>query len=140
MGYRMRSVRMDLRIVGNRPHPGAQPCRGLHLALVAAGVHLDPDGDQDSYGGTGMTKSAIRRLMSRSEAAAYCALSVPTFTAVCSVRPVPLGPGKRLERFDQADLDKWIDGLKGIEAKSDFDQALEALNGDEEEETGNTRH
>lgn len=38
---------------------------------------------------------------------------------------------RRLERYDRADLDKWIDGMKGEEAKSDFDDALALLDADE---------
>lgn len=78
------------------------------------------------------------RLLTRAEAAAYCALSVPTFNMLCPVAPVPLGLGKRQKRFDRYDLDKWIDGLKGDEAKSDFDRALELLDGNEK--NGHPRH
>ena len=53
------------------------------------------------------------RLMTKSEAAEYCRLSVPTFRRLCPVRPVDLGSGNpRLLRYDVRDLDRWIDGLK----------------------------
>lgn len=65
-------------------------------------------------------------------------MSVPTFNALCPVEPVALGnlrgterSRKRLERFDRLDLDRWIDGLKADEAKSDFDRALEQLDAQE---------
>jgi predicted DNA-binding transcriptional regulator AlpA len=53
------------------------------------------------------------RLINLAEAAAYCGVSTPVYARLCPVRPISLGPGKRLERFDVRDLDAWIDGLKG---------------------------
>ena len=57
------------------------------------------------------TLAIIPRLLTRQEAAAYCGISVPTFEAICPVRAIALGDGKRLERFDRASLDRWIDRL-----------------------------
>jgi hypothetical protein len=79
-------------------------------------------------------------MLDRADAARYCGYSVPTFSAICPVKPVPMVSSerrtirsrRRLERFDRIDLDRWIDGLKGDDAKSDFDQALELLDADEE--------
>lgn len=51
------------------------------------------------------------RLLTRTEAAAYCGLSIAAFTALCPVRPISLGNDKRLERYDIVELDKWIDSL-----------------------------
>ena len=58
------------------------------------------------------------RLLTREQAARYCGISVPTFSAHCPVRPISLGPGKRLERYDVHSLDQWIDILSGIAASS----------------------
>lgn len=51
------------------------------------------------------------RLLNLNEAAAYCGISAPTFSAVCPVQTISLGPGKRLERYDIKQLDVWIDSL-----------------------------
>ena len=51
------------------------------------------------------------RLLTRKQAAAYCGVSVPTFTVLCPVRAIALGSGKRLERYDLRSLDGWIDTL-----------------------------
>lgn len=53
------------------------------------------------------------RLVTLTQAAAYCGVSAPVLKGVCPVRPIALGSGKRLQRFDVRDLDAWIDGLKG---------------------------
>jgi predicted DNA-binding transcriptional regulator AlpA len=53
------------------------------------------------------------RLVTLTDAARYCGVSAPVLRGVCPVRPISLGPGKRLERFDLHDLDAWIDTLKG---------------------------
>lgn len=52
------------------------------------------------------------RLLTRSQAAFYCGLCVRSFSAVCSVRPIAFGDGKRWERFDVHDLDGWINSFK----------------------------
>lgn len=90
--------------------------------------------------------SLLPRMLDRAEAARYCGYSVPTFASVCPVRPVPmtydmnrtLRSRRRLERYDRVELDKWIDGMKGEEAKSDFDDALELL--DAHETPRHSRH
>lgn len=51
------------------------------------------------------------RLLTRAAAAEYCAIGVTAFNAVCPVRPIALGRGKRMERFDSHALDLWIDSL-----------------------------
>ena len=55
----------------------------------------------------------VPRLLTREQAALYCGVSVPTFSAHCPVRPISLGPGKRLERYDIQSLDQWITILGG---------------------------
>lgn len=56
------------------------------------------------------------RLLTKAEAASYCGVSVATFLMLCPVRPVALGAGKRLERYDLLSLDKWIDSLDQFQA------------------------
>lgn len=51
------------------------------------------------------------RLLTRGQAAAYCGVSIPTFTVLCPVPAIALGSGKRLERYDLRSLDGWIDTL-----------------------------
>ena len=51
------------------------------------------------------------RLLTRRQAAEYCGVGIETFAMHCPVRPVSLGPGKRLERYDIVALDRWIDRL-----------------------------
>lgn len=51
------------------------------------------------------------RLLTRQQAAAFIGVSEPTFLVVCPIRPIALGPGKRLERYDIRALDLWIDEL-----------------------------
>ena len=53
------------------------------------------------------------RLLTRRQAAAYCGVGTETFATPCPVRPVSVGPGKRLERYDIVALDRWIDLLNG---------------------------
>lgn len=52
------------------------------------------------------------RLLTKTQAARYCGLSVPTFGSVCPVRAIALGVGVRMERYDVIELDSWIDGLR----------------------------
>jgi hypothetical protein len=51
------------------------------------------------------------RLLTQSEAAEYCRMSVPTFKGKCAVRPIML-LGAKAPRYDRHELDKWIDGLR----------------------------
>ena len=59
------------------------------------------------------------RLLTRQQAAAYCGVSVATFSANCPVAPLALGKGKRLERYDVHALDAWIDSLREIGDSTD---------------------
>jgi hypothetical protein len=67
------------------------------------------------------TERLMPRLLTRAQAAAYCGVSAPTFNARCPIRPVSLGPGKRLERFDLNALDRWIDALAAQDLKHEPD-------------------
>lgn len=68
------------------------------------------------------------RLLTKSQAAHYCGLSVPTFGSVCPVRAIALGVGVRMERYDIRALDNWIDSLRedGTSLRT-ADALLEAL-------------
>jgi hypothetical protein len=69
-----------------------------------------------------------RRLLTRTQAAAYSGLCVRSFTAVCPVTPIALGDGKRWERFDVRELDGWINSLKsGQGASTTADVLLAAM-------------
>ena len=63
----------------------------------------------------------LRRLLNQKQAAAYCGISVPTFLTYCPVRPIAVGAGKRLERYDINALDNWIDSLSQDGASSPKD-------------------
>jgi hypothetical protein len=52
-----------------------------------------------------------QRLLTWAQAAAYCGVSVRSFSSLCPVRPIALGNDKRLERFDVVALNEWIDSL-----------------------------
>jgi hypothetical protein len=55
------------------------------------------------------------RLMTLSEAAAYCRMCVATFKAKCKVRPITI-LGERYPRYDRQQLDAWIDSLRDGES------------------------
>ena len=61
------------------------------------------------------------RLLTRQQAAAYCGVSVGTFNHVCRVRPVALGAGARMERFDIVEIDKWISNFHVKKDKNEVD-------------------
>lgn len=68
------------------------------------------------------------RLLTKSQAAAYCGLSAQTFASVCPVRAIALGVGVRMERYDVRAIDAWIDQLAGAgESLRTADQLLDAL-------------
>ena len=68
------------------------------------------------------------RLLTKTQAAHYCGLSIPTFGSVCPVRAIALGVGVRMERYDVKEIDGWIDSLRS-EGKPirTADALLEAL-------------
>jgi hypothetical protein len=68
-------------------------------------------------------------LLDRSQAAAYCGISLAVFSARCPVRPLAMGPGKRLERYDIRDLDDWIDRLGARGAAPETVDWLEKMDG-----------
>ncbi len=77
-----------------------------------------------------MTQSTVTpRLLTKSQAATYCGLSVSTFGAVCPVRPIALGEGVRMHRYDVRDVDVWIESFKSGEpaGKSALRAALDRL-------------
>ena len=61
------------------------------------------------------------RLLTRQQAAAYCGVSVGTFNYVCPVRPIALGAGARMERFDIAAIDMWISNFHVKNEKNEVD-------------------
>lgn len=67
--------------------------------------------------GTSLRKTLdrpARRLLTAVEAAAYCgAPSIVKWRASCSVRPISLYAGRDGYRYDVADLDQWIERMKG---------------------------
>lgn len=67
------------------------------------------------------------RLLTKGQAAQYCGLCVSTFSGVCPVRPIALGEGPRMHRYDVRDIDKWIDSFKsgGGAEKSVFEEMME---------------
>jgi hypothetical protein len=67
------------------------------------------------------------RLLDRSQAAAYCGISLALFMARCPIRPLAMGQGKRLERYDIRDLDDWIDRLGARGAISETVDWLEKM-------------
>jgi len=68
------------------------------------------------------------RLLTKSQAAAYCGVSASTFRSVCPVRAIALGVGVRMERYDIHALDQWIDRLSAsAERIPTADQLLDAL-------------
>lgn len=70
-----------------------------------------------------------QRLLTKSQAAQYCGLAVSTFGAACPVRPIALGNGARMLRYDVWDIDKWIDGFRDVGSSpiSKFDELMEKL-------------
>jgi hypothetical protein len=60
-------------------------------------------------------------LLTKEQAAAYCGVSVPTFTTLCKLAPVALGTSARLMRYDIRHLDRWIDGLSRPDMLTDSD-------------------
>jgi predicted DNA-binding transcriptional regulator AlpA len=54
--------------------------------------------------------SLAPRLLTKTEAAAYCGMSPQIFDRVCPVRPLRFS--ERLVKFDVTDVDSWIERLK----------------------------
>jgi hypothetical protein len=67
----------------------------------------------------------VARLLTKKEAAAYCGVSVPTFSKACPVTPAELYAG--LKRYDRRQLDAWIDTVSKGSGGSSFDEALDQL-------------
>ncbi|HUI21450.1 MAG TPA: hypothetical protein VLZ74_10470 [Methylocella sp.] len=73
-----------------------------------------------------------QRLLTRAQAAAYCGVSVATFSTLCPVRPIALGADKRLERYDIVALNEWVDSLGDCFPKRGRDW-LEMMDADNDE-------
>lgn len=67
------------------------------------------------------------RLLTKRAAALYCGVSASVFSALCPVRPISLGKGRRLERYDVRSLDTWIDGLGGEASDGNWLAKLDAV-------------
>ena len=55
----------------------------------------------------------LRRLVNGKEAAEYLGLSPPTFKNLCAIKPINLGTGRKILRYDLLDIDEWIERQKG---------------------------
>jgi hypothetical protein len=51
------------------------------------------------------------RLLTPSQAAAYCGIGIEAFHSNCPVRPKRIRPGRQGLRWDIRQLDEWIDAL-----------------------------
>jgi hypothetical protein len=80
--------------------------------------HSQPNEKKEKRHISRFDSGAVPRLLNRQQAASYCGTSTPTFAAVCPIHPVALGKGKRLERYDIRQLDKWIDALGSKDTSS----------------------
>jgi hypothetical protein len=61
------------------------------------------------------------RLLTQTQAAAYCGICVQNFKKACPVHPVAFLD--RIPRYDRLDLDRWLDTLstfRAIEAGEDL--------------------
>ncbi|WP_322883266.1 hypothetical protein U8C37_09985 [Sinorhizobium medicae] len=69
------------------------------------------------------------RLLTKTQAASYCGLSPATFGGVCPVKPIALGEGVRMHRYDVRDIDNWIDSFKtgGAVPPSKFEELINKL-------------
>ena len=65
-----------------------------------------------------------RRLLTRTEAAAYCGMGI---SSELPVRPIRVRPGKQGLRYDVRELDRWIDGLQRCEDVEDIDAIIDRL-------------
>lgn len=58
---------------------------------------------------------ALRRMLSKKEAADYCAIPYQKFSGICPVRPSDLGG---VVRWDIKAIDRWIDSKNTNEIKT----------------------
>jgi hypothetical protein len=135
----------ELIVIRTADKPLKQPLRdsitaASQLRLAVAPPLVFPDGSRTA---SGLRRESARgqvapRLLTRIQAAIYCGISVPTLSVHCPVRPISLGPGKRLERYDIHSLDRWIDTLSGVAESSgkDWLAALEPAHGNRSRERG----
>lgn len=74
-----------------------------------------------------MQATITPRLLTKSQAAQYCGMAVGTFGDTCPVRPIALGHGVRMHRYDVCDLNKWIESLKEDKpARTTFEAIMSA--------------
>lgn len=66
-----------------------------------------------------------KRMLSATEAASYCGLTVKHFKAFCPVQPVNIGG--RFPLYDKRDLDQWIETEKADAANASQSAILERL-------------
>jgi hypothetical protein len=66
------------------------------------------------------------RLLTQSQAAAYCGVCAEIFKKACPVKPVNLLD--RVPRYDRHALDRWIDSLNNIRPIDDEDDLAEMWN------------
>jgi hypothetical protein len=85
----------------------------------------------------GLPAGLSPRLLTRSQAAAYCQVSDAIFTARCPVAPVKMGESVRMYRWDIRELDRWLDGL-GTAKPLDGQEWLDQL-GKSDEDRGARR-
>lgn len=76
--------------------------------------------------GTTLHLSVVdKRMLSETEAAAYCGLPVKHFKAACPVSPVKLA--QNALRFDKRDIDAWIDTEKAGASEASRESILARL-------------
>ncbi len=66
-----------------------------------------------------------KRMLTKTEAAAYCGLAVKRFEIECPVRPIQFENGDI--RYDVRDLDAWLDGLKSGHEESHVESIIDRL-------------
>lgn len=67
--------------------------------------------------------------MDQKTAAAYCGLSVDTFKAVCTVRPVSFTASARGRRYLRQRLDEWLASLDPDRQRSPVRRLGDRING-----------
>jgi hypothetical protein len=58
------------------------------------------------------------RLLTQSQAAAYCGLCAENFKKACPIKPISLL--ERIPRYDRQALDRWIDSLNSPPPEADL--------------------
>ena len=71
------------------------------------------------------------RLLSKRQAAAFCGMSIESFSGNCDVMPIRVQPGLRGLRYDIEDLADWIERKKTSSEVQPLD-LIEALGRDQD--------